>query len=284
MTKNAIQVGMVIAILINCYYSRYLLVKVSDGNGEGIQEVDKPTQNIKVDFKYTIRNDFSHMDRNEVRVFKINKLQTRTCNLDGTVANPNIIELRIKKEISHPRRHFFMVGHANDVYLNCYPGKVEFVKVQFPKAQGCGISKILTRLCLNEKKIHTVQERGKNMAMLKLQGFPWWDKTPSWVTTHCKKIVYLQMVATPANRANLYFMTAKASKFTKMFITQVYRDEIYHKRIYPEQGPCCISELQNQYDDNGNMVKDGKVVNVFNSLWFFCFPKRNTPEPCCTIL
>ena len=96
-------------------------------------------------------------------------------------------------------------------------------------------------------------------------------------------MVYLHNRSNPKNRANLYLAAAKASGYTEMFIAQV-QDETYWKRIYSEQGPCCVNHLANHYDGNGNMVQDGKMVNVWNSLWFFCFPKSDTSTNCCTIL
>ena len=97
-----------------------------------------------------IQNDLSPMKKNEIRLFKIDKSKTRNCNMDGSAESPNIIEISIRKEVTDPQRRFLMVGHEEEVYLNCYPGKLDFVKVDPSKMQGCGISKILTRLCLNE--------------------------------------------------------------------------------------------------------------------------------------
>ena len=223
------------------------------------------------------------MKKNEVRLFKIDKSKTRNCHLEATKDDPNVIEIKIKKEVKAPQLRFFMVDHVDDVYLNCYPGKIDFVKVEYSKAQGCGIAKMLNRLCLNENEIHNVKKGGKNMALRKVQDFPWWDSTLAWVEAHCKKLVFLHNRANPANRANLYITTAKLSGYTQMFIAQV-QDEQYWKRIYPERGPCCIAELENNYDENGNMVKDGKAVNVWNAIWFFCHPKTNKQKPCCTAL
>ena len=223
------------------------------------------------------------MKTNEFRLFKIDKSKTRDCKLDSTPYDPNIIEIQIKKEVSSPCCHFIMVGYADDVYLNCYPGKLDFVKVEHTKAQGCGIAKIMTRLCLNEKEIHNVKKGGKNMAFRKIQEFPWWDSTLSWVESNCKKLFFLHNRANPKNRANLYIEVAKLSGFTDIFISQV-QDEKYWKRIYPPQGPCCIGELENHYDENGNIVNDGEIVNVWNALWFFCFSKSDAAKPCCVTL
>ena len=223
------------------------------------------------------------MKENEERSFRIDKSKARNCQLDATTNNPNIIEIKIKKTVKNPCFRFAMVDHGDKVYLNCYPGKIDFVKVEYSKAQGCGIAKMLTRLCLNENEIHTVKKGNKNMAFQKIGDFPWWDNTKSWVESKCKKLIYLHNRSNPKNRANLYIAEARLSGFTQMFISQV-QDEKYWKRIYPPQGPCCIDEFEGYYDDEGNIVKDGVTVNVWNAIWFFCLPKNIDSKTCCTVL
>ena len=78
------------------------------------------------------------MKDNEERLFRIDKSKARNCQLDTTTGNPNIVEIKIKKTVKDPCCRYAMVGHDDVVYLNCYPGKIDFVKVEFSKAQGCG--------------------------------------------------------------------------------------------------------------------------------------------------
>ena len=69
------------------------------------------------------------MKENEERSFRIDKSKARNCQLDATTDNPNVVEIKIKKTVKDPCCRYAKVDHGDDVCLNCYPGKIEFVKV-----------------------------------------------------------------------------------------------------------------------------------------------------------
>ena len=106
-----------------------------------------------------------------------------------------------------------------------------------------------------------------------------------WVQSDCEKVLYLTMVAEDEggnDRAGLYFKSAEASGFTKMFIVNT-RDATY--LTYPDDGPCCIDDVEKRYDGEGWAWKNHQheKVQVYGADWFFCFPKSGSTKPCCTI-
>ena len=229
------------------------------------------------------------MSVNEQRSFKIDKSKTRGCMLRGTPGDLNVVEIKIEKQNAWNNRRFNLVGKEN-VYLDCHPGKLQYVYIAPDSgARGCGISKILTRLCMNEEGIHNVQnsnEAMKTILHVIHYGYPELQNVKNWVESECEKIFHWTMVAEDGNgndRAGLYFKSSEASGFTKMFIVNT-RDETY--LTYPEDGPCCIDEVEQQYDGQGWAWKNNKhdKVRVYGAEWFFCFPKPKSNTPCCTIL
>ena len=85
------------------------------------------------------------------------------------------------------------------------------------------------------------------------------------------------------DRASINFKSFKASGFTNMFI-KCDTDKIPF--IYPEAGSCSIDDLEQRYDGQGYMVKDGKRVKMAGEdmEWYFCFPKMGPTTKCCTIM
>ena len=218
------------------------------------------------------------MATNEGRIFKIDKSKSRGCMLDGSTEDPNIIEIKIKKikdDRFQSRFIFFMEG-SRDTELICSPGYLVSVNVE-PKEQGCGISKILARLCFNEDSIHDAKSVLEDHAIKPLD-----EKQKQWILSTCSKILYLCMVAKPRDRAGLYFKSAKSSGYTQMVINHV--DEKGFPTTYPKKGPCCIDELEKRYDGNGYMVNGREKVHVAEASWVFCLPKKATSAKCCTIL
>ena len=108
----------------------------------------------------------------------------------------------------------------------------------------------------------------------------------NWVQSTCEKLFYLTMVAEDENgndRAGIYFKNSEASGFSKMFIVNT-RYETY--LTYPEDGPCCVDEVEKHYDGQGwaRKIDQHEKVQVYGAEWFFCFPKQESKQSCCTIL
>ena len=92
------------------------------------------------------------------------------------------------------------------------------------------------------------------------------------------------MQAKPRSTAHVYFNSAKAAGFTKMFmIDHVW---LWHEPVnfYPKKGPCPVKTLQKRYSEDGYMVDGKEKTLVWGMNWFFCYPKKVQKTSTCTIL
>ena len=241
------------------------------------------------------------MKMGEIRKFKIDKNKKKECRLPGN----GIIEIEIKKEESNVAEFALeMVNNAGEAYLLCDNGYIAHVKTE-GKAEKCGIARIFTEICLNEKKMHKTQEVANNKGLFQMEEYlQVCEKRASckendkqlkklkdlkdWSTTHCSKFLYLIMTA-KGGGAHVYFNSAVASGFTEMFMMSYFKDEElvgtnYLVDIYPKSGPCAVKTLQERYSDDRTMLDGEEKTSVGDWDWFFCHPKKPSNNPKCTIL
>ena len=211
------------------------------------------------------------MKTGEIRLFKIDIFSIKNCGLKPTEDNPNLIEIKIRKakrtgcdDNVEGCRYFEMVDMESDVHLICKPGCIHEVKAG-GLAQGCGISKLLIQLCLNEANIHQVNhDRNQAMNILRADDLA---TTKSWVKSNCEKIVYISNLP-KFYVGSLYLKSAISSNYDSAFI------KLSDSRIYPPEGATCTEELLNRYNGNGGMESNGNTVNVYQKPWFVCYPKE----------
>ena len=120
---------------------------------------------------------------------------------------------------------------------------------------------MLIQLCLNEPDIHEVKHNG-NQAMSLLQTDA---MNMKWVTSHCKKIVYITNLDKPLNVASQYLKAAILSKFKFTFI------KLLDSKMYPPSGAIKTKNLFKRYYGMGGIVKYDKVINIQGRQWFFCY-------------
>ena len=116
------------------------------------------------------------MELDEVRKFKIDKNKKKNCQLQPS--KQGIIEIEIKKEKERegPSKFIYkLVGSdylPKEAFLKCDYGFVKYLKTR-GKAEKCGIGRIFTELCMNEKNLHQTSYLGtnKNLAIQKLDGY-----------------------------------------------------------------------------------------------------------------
>ena len=245
------------------------------------------------------------MELDEVRKFKIDKNKKKECKLQPS--KQGIIEIEIKKEKERegPSKFIYkLVGSdylPKEAFLKCDYGYVEFLKTK-GKAEKCGIGKIFTELCMNEKNLHQTSHSGtnKNLGIQKLNDYikdskdkPKFAKErkqlkafKKWSKSHCSEIIYLEMTANPPSNAHVYFNSAKASGFTEMFMITEPLDgnDLDELDFYPLEGPCSTKNLQDRYSNDGIMVEGNTRKDVVGWNWFFCKPKEPTEQNKCTIL
>ena len=234
------------------------------------------------------------MEIGEVRKFKVDKNKKTDCKLQPS--KQGIIEIEIKKEKGQDRFIFELV-EAKEAKINCGHGHVYFLTTK-GIAENCGIGRIFTELCMNEKNLHNALTSNKNLAIEKLSKFisnnnPEYKtlikqvkKLKKWSKSQCSELIYLLMTADPATGAHVYFNSAMASGFTQLFMITEHLDEndLDDMDFYPLGGPCSTKTLQDRYSDDGNMVEGNARKDVLGWNWFFCKPKEPAEENKCTIL
>ena len=223
-------------------------------------------------------NNYGPMGYNEIRPFKLNLKDKPTCRL----VNENI-KIRKTAVGNLGLNTFELVDYLGFAYIECLPGYVQRLQA-IGITEGCGIGKILMRLCLNEKHMHDVANNEENEAIYDIRD--WIErckkslnmvtcplrfqkklaKLEKWATTECSKMVTLYMAAVPKSGAHVYFKSAMDSLYSQMFI------KISDVEIYPKDGPGSVETLKDQYDRGGEMVNGQNKVPVFDRDWFFCLP------------
>ena len=244
----------------------------------------------------TSRSDTKPMKMDEVRKFKIDKNKKKECKLPGE----GVIEVEIKKQkTKHANFEFILVKKSfleKEVNLLCDDGYIVKLSTR-GKAENCGIGRIFTELCMNEKKLHKTKNTAKNKAIREIEKYIEYSEErlldeeivkklrnlKDWSTSYCSKLMYLTMIADPKSGAHVYFKSAIASGFTEMFMLSdvLFEEEL---EFYPNEGPCAVKELQGRYSDDGYMVDGNKNTDVVGWNWFFCLPKKPDTTEKCTIL
>ena len=105
----------------------------------------------------------------EVRKFEVDKNKKKECGLPGE----GVIEIEIKKEKGEIQKFSFkMVNNEKEAFINCDHGHISQLKTK-GKAENCGIGRILTELCMNEKDLHraTTQDPDENSAVQKIGNY-----------------------------------------------------------------------------------------------------------------
>ena len=239
------------------------------------------------------------MEVGETRKFEVDKNVKKGCKLPGE----GIIEIQIKKE--QPKvwaSEFRMVSpKADDVFINCDDGYIDKLQTR-GIAENCGIGKILMQLCLNENEIHNVANNDKNGALNQIDKYitdcnkkescneiaqaeiAQLEKLREWIPTHCSKLILLEMQAKPRSTAHVYFNSAKAAGFKKMFMIDHVWLWYEPVNFYPKKGPCPVKMLQKRYSEDGYMVDGKEKTLVWGMNWFFCYPKKVQKISTCTIL
>ena len=91
-----------------------------------------------------MKNDYTGMDLDETRTFRIDLSKKPSCNLEGFPTKNKFVEIRIHKKEGNDANIEFSMENSPDTNLVGSGGHLEYVEVE-KKHQKCGISKILIR-------------------------------------------------------------------------------------------------------------------------------------------
>ena len=161
----------------------------------------------------------------------------------------------------------------------CTKGWVKKIEVNAEpiNARECGISTILTQLCMVDPEIGDIGEGNEALDLLKS-----YKAEKSAFLTTCLYTVGLKMAANPKTGAYAYFSAALKTGYTKM--------QIQHKKgwgqwtFYPNRGDSEIQGFRDTkiwqagYDANTLNINDpeapGGIYRLTeNDNWLFCKPK-----------
>ena len=213
------------------------------------------------------------MKAGETRTFQLDKKSKPNCKL--TTDEISITKTRYGKAKTHQ-----VVGHEQYGYIDCFPGYVSGLQSD-GILEGCGIGKILMRLCFAETSIHNTAKKEENRAVKNIvtDGIKKFPELAKWVISKCSKVLFLTMTSKPKTGAYVYFNSAIEAGWTEMFV-KIGKWE----KLYPNEGPCSVETLKKRYNAEGNMVYGDEVVNVWHEHWYFCLPKIPSNAEQCTIL
>ena len=238
-------------------------------------------------FLYLTGANFEPMKDGEKRTFTIDKTK-KDCKLKEN-------EITVHKDEncylagSELCVMFEVVKYEKDANIQCDAGYIHYVSAE-GQTNGCGIAKILTKLCLNEEQIHNVANNEENESVKDIQ--EWIDECKAskqcdkekhlenlinlkkWVNSECSKLVSLYMSATQKSGAYVYFNAAIETGYTEMFIKTGIND------MYPKDNCRAVETLKGRYN-NGKMVEGNIEIDVYQKDWFFCKPIKPMPSSEC---
>ena len=115
--------------------------------------------------RFFTKNDFSPMKEGDTRKFEIDK----NCKPNCQYPEKEITIGKKSHSVKNNNKWIYGVVELDyQAYINCFPGEVDFLFTA-GIAQNCGVGKILMKLCLNEEKIHNVENNEENDAMSDLK-------------------------------------------------------------------------------------------------------------------
>ena len=228
--------------------------------------------------RFFIERDYKPMKFGETRTFEVPKDKVE-CKVRGQ-------KIMIEKTRKASNIKFVVIPESaefkNEAYLVCLPGNIDFMVTG--NLEGCGIGKMLTKLCINEEKIHNVEMNKDIQAIKDIQrkldelsdaNKKELAKLEKWANKECSRIVYLYMNADPKDNAYVYFNSFLESGWSHMSIVDKDNGDIYPKFCFGS-----VQELKIRYDD-GYMVHGEEKINVLGSAWIFCLPKAPTTQSRC---
>ena len=240
---------------------------------------DRKTKTMKNYFNQNTllsRNIAEHptnpMANQDVEIFKINKATHRGCPLPENmyhvkkVLDPADDSVLFTASVGWISSENQMVGISA-----CSPGWINSVDVE-PFARGCGISTILTELCMIDPDINRLDQAENsipNKALSMLINYP---VDASYVKHYCKKFIGMIMVAKQASGPHAYFNAALRQGYDRMLILSGYQLHYLWvqdaKRLY-QSNPS--SQWQGWI---GNECQGcphcGNCIEAFKKEWFFC--------------
>lgn len=181
-----------------------------------------------------------------------------------------LVEVNILKMKSGSAWKYEIMNHDTPAYLMCKPGYYD-LKIE-EAGLNCGIAQILIQLCLNEENLHDVKNR-ENQAMFALRTWSFRYGFLMWVRKHCEKVVFTN---SKENLEGFVGISKLASAILQAAILSQYSDALIklpnlpYYFPYPPGGFTFTTDLLGRYDGKKGMVKEGKVVNIDKTEWFFC--------------
>ena len=173
----------------------------------------------------------------------------------------------------------------------CIPGFVKYVEVAGPpkimmpgkiwkglSARECGLSTVMTELCLIDPKLTRMYNfKKQNKALEELRDHP---ATLEHVTTYCRSLMAMQMSAKPRKGAHGYFSAARRTGYRRLLI--LANKEFYYfwtedaQKLYDDSGNIGVPEVCccNNGEDWDRAGSCNHGCDAAEKIWWFCKDNR----------
>ena len=214
------------------------------------------------------------MEANEIQAFDINTALKSQCTLSPA-------KYKVKKQFQAngfgEEELVFYAARYEEVTLGvspeptfpdfvdsiasatCTPGSIDVVYVN-PIARNCGISKVLSTLCMFDPHVHRVNR--KNKVYRRLQLF----YTNVAQLYNCDMLVGLQNTATPFTGGFAYLSAAQLSGLQYLTVQRYDSEKNECTGEFLDYG---VNHAKNVFDRNTGLIGN-EPGSGYNSMWYFC--------------
>ena len=252
--------------------------------GKQIQKVNSITIDRKTKTVKNYLNQNSLLSRNipehptnpmanqDIEIFHINKATHMGCPLPENMYHVKKVLDPAADSVLFTASVGWISGENKMVATSsCSPGWIGSVDVE-PFARGCGISTVLTELCMIDPAINRLEHAKNSVSNKALSMLVNYPVDASYVKYYCKKFIGMIMTARQASGPHAYFNAALRHGYNRMLILSGYQLHYLWvqdaKRLYQ-------SDPNSQwYGWIGNECQGcphcGNCIETFKKEWFFC--------------
>ena len=235
---------------------------------------------VKASARVVLEHPTAPMADGDIEIFRINKASHQKCQMEENMYHVKKTENRqmIQEKLSINVRFKASIGWIsgeNQVIASaaCSPGWINTVDVE-PFARGCGISTILTELCLIDPAVNALHPSAENSvsnrALSMIINYP---VDANYVKYYCKAFMGMIMTSRPVSGAHGYFNAALRQGYKRMLILSRYQLHYLWvqdaKRLYQSEPSLCKGWIGNE-NEGCPHCNNGGAIEAWNHEWFFC--------------
>ena len=235
---------------------------------------------VKASSRVVLEHPTSPMADGDIEIFQINKASHQNCQMEENMyhvkktENRRMIQEKLSINVRFKASIGWISGEKQEIAsAACSPGWINTVDVE-PFARGCGISTILTELCLLDPAVNELDPSDENSvsnrALSMIIDYP---VDADNVKYYCKAFVGMIMVSKQASGPHGYFNAALRQGYKRMLILS--RHKLHYlwvqdaKRLYQSEPSPCKGWIGNE-NEGCPHCDNGGAIEALNHEWFFC--------------